>query len=142
MICRTTPRRRTCRALAAWLIQGAVVCALVGCGESGPPRYSASGAVTWNGQPVPRGYIVFTPNSASGNPGPGTQAEIIDGRYKTGRGEGTIGGAHTASITGFDGQPYQDGPVTNPNGHLLFSDQQQTVDLPQADGQHDFSLTK
>jgi hypothetical protein len=120
----------------------AALCGLAGCGEQGPPRYDLSGAVTWEGQPVPRGYIVFTPDNAAGNVGPGTQADIVDGRYQTAKGEGTIGGPHTVTISGSDGQPYQDGPVTNPNGRTLFSDLKQTVDLPKSAGERDFSLTK
>jgi hypothetical protein len=123
-------------------LAGCLAVSLAGCGDGGPRRYDLSGSVTWNDQPVPRGFIVFTPDAAAGNQGPGTQVEIIDGRYETSPGEGTIGGPHTASITGFDGQAYQDGPVTNPNGKPLFSAVQQPADLPRSDGVHDFSLTK
>jgi hypothetical protein len=138
MTCNRIPATR----IGFLFIVAIVSLAMTGCGEDGPTRYQLTGAVTFDGKPVPRGYIVFTPDTAAGNPGPGTQVEIVDGRFETGAKEGTIGGKHIASITGFDGQAYQDGPVTNPNGHLLFSDRIQPVDLPQADGQYDFSLTK
>jgi hypothetical protein len=142
MICNAMRSWHSFRAATrlTWAIS--IACALAGCGDSGPPRYQLAGSVTWKGQPVKRGYIVFTPDGAAGNSGPGAQVDIIDGRYQTSPEQGTIGGPHTAAITGFDGVPYQDGPVTNPNGKLLFSDVKQNVDLPKADGQHDFTLTQ
>lgn len=124
------------------MLASATLVPLAGCGDRGPPRYDLAGSVTWKSQPVPRGYIVFTPDSAAGNAGPGTQADIVDGKYKTPPGEGTIGGPHNVSISGTDGKAYQDGPITNPNGRMLFSDLKQTVDLPKSAGQHDFTLTQ
>ena len=38
-----------------------------GCGEAGPARYHVSGKVTFNGQPVPAGQIVFEPDPTAGN---------------------------------------------------------------------------
>lgn len=115
---------------------------LAGCGgKGGPPRYDISGSVTFGGRSVPRGYIVFTPDGSQGNAGPGAQAEIVDGSYRTPDGQGTIGGPHVAVLTGFDGQSYQDGVVTNPNGKLLFSQQEVRVELPRENSSHDFTLS-
>jgi hypothetical protein len=51
---------------------------LVGCGPSGPKTYPISGTVSWNGQPVPKGHIVFA--SADGSMAPDAGA-ILDGRF-------------------------------------------------------------
>ena len=40
----------------------AVLCMLAGWSPKPPPRYDLSGKVTYQGVPVPRGYIVFRPD--------------------------------------------------------------------------------
>ena len=114
--------------------------AVAGCGAGSFPLHDLSGAVTYHGQPVTCGYLVFTPDAAKGNNGPGTSAEIENGRFKTRPGEGTIGGPHIVSINGFDGQPYQDGQLTIPNGKPLFIDLKVAVELPMNSTTHDFHL--
>ena len=44
------------------------------------------------------GFIVFAPDKSKGNDGPGANAEIKDGAYRTRPKEGTIGGPHVATI--------------------------------------------
>lgn len=39
-----------------------------GCGPSGPTTYPVSGTVTFNGEPLPDGYITFVPEDASVGP--------------------------------------------------------------------------
>ena len=126
-----------------WLLIGIALALLVpaGCGsDGGPPRYDLSGEVTYDGLPLPAGYIVFAPDQAQGNSGPGAQADIKDGRYQTPAGQGTIGGPHQVTISGFDGQAFQDGPVTNPMGKPLFSSYQVKADLPKEQGTRDFAV--
>ncbi len=65
-----------------------------GCRDSGPPRYDLSGAVTYEGHPVPFGWLVFVPEN-----GPGASADIEGGRYQTPKGWGTVGGPHTIEVT-------------------------------------------
>jgi hypothetical protein len=59
-----------------------VVLAVVfaGCGPSGPKRYKVTGAVTWNGKPLPKGHIVFEPTDRSITPDAG---DILDGKFET-----------------------------------------------------------
>jgi hypothetical protein len=50
---------------------------LAGCGGEGlEPRYSVSGQVTYNGQPLKKGKIVFIPEDGNTRQGAG---EIVDG---------------------------------------------------------------
>jgi hypothetical protein len=53
------------------------VCALAGCGPSGPKKYRVVGDVTWEGSALPDGDIVFTP-TGGGVPDAG---KITGGKY-------------------------------------------------------------
>lgn len=73
-----------------------------GCsGNAGPKTYRVSGAISFDGQPVPQGMIVFTPD-LSQNDGVQGVAAIKDGRYDTqsSGGMGSVGGAMKVSVTG------------------------------------------
>lgn len=116
-----------------------------GCGPRAIPRFDLSGTVTYEGKPVPRGYIVFRPDREAGRDGPGAQADIRDGTYATLPGQGTIGGAHVVQIFGFDGKPYEvpagmpGGPaLMNQVGKPLFSAATLSADLPKAPAVRDF----
>ena len=121
---------------------------LAGCGSSDSSRFDLSGTVTYDGKPVPVGYMVFASDSAAGNAGPGAQADIRDGKFSTPTGRGTIGGPHVVSIFGFDGKPYQmaeDGeapPMINPMGKPLFETVTMKVDLPEETAVHDFAIPR
>jgi hypothetical protein len=52
---------------------------LIGCGRPGAGMYAVSGTVTWQGQPVPKGDIVFIPIDGAVAP---DAAKIIDGKYR------------------------------------------------------------
>jgi hypothetical protein len=57
----------------------AVLCvSICGCGESGPPKYPVTGAVTYQGKPLPTGAVMFFPTK--GVPVGGTIA--ADGTYR------------------------------------------------------------
>src|SRR3954467_9274669 len=110
------------RAKRRWL--GAVVLAAVmalGCSESGPKRHRVWGTVTYDGQPIPFGSVVFTPDGAQKNSGPQGIAEIHDGKYDTGAtgGKGIGGGPTIIQVTGLSG----------PGGKPL-CDHEQKADLP------------
>ena len=135
---RRSRRLPTARVLA-WASLGLCVAAL-GCGgaASGPPRYTVSGKVTFNGRPVNSGSISFSPDTSQKNSGPGSFAPIRDGAYCTPRGQGTVGGPHVLTITGFDRLPGSGAP-----GEVipaLFSSYSLTVDLPREDATHDIDV--
>src|SRR5690606_21043671 len=54
-----------------------ITISLTGCGESGPPRGSVQGFVTWEGTPVENGTISFIPLGD----GVAASAPIVGGRY-------------------------------------------------------------
>jgi hypothetical protein len=84
-----------------------------GCGggpKSSVKRYDVSGAVTFNGSPVPDGMVIFEPDVKAGNRGPAGHAPIVNGRYDTRKnGLGTVGGAHVIRISGMSGPSDQPG---------------------------------
>ena len=113
-------------------------CLLVagGCtGKSELELYSLSGTVTFRYKPVPGGRIVFEPIVARGNSGPGSIAEIKDGKFSTRPGKGTVGGPHQVTIFGDDG-----GMPTELRDNALFAPYRTEVDLPFEDAQHDFNV--
>lgn len=82
----------------------ALVCAaLAGCSgaDPGPERFHVSGTVTFGGQPVPRGTVIFEPDAKAGSAGPQGLARIVDGKFDTAaEGKGVVGGAQVARING------------------------------------------
>tara|TARA_R110002111_G_scaffold2705_4_gene17950 strand:+ start:41405 stop:41833 length:429 start_codon:yes stop_codon:yes gene_type:complete len=57
------------------------MCVLVGCGSSadGVVRYPVTGTVTWNGQPLPEGDIIFIPTEKTARP---EGAVIKEGQFE------------------------------------------------------------
>ncbi len=114
-------RRNQARFLSVLIVLAATGCS----GQTeGPQRHTLSGTVTYNGQPVPAGEIIISPDSAAGNNGLGSYAVIKDGLYETAPDKGITGGAYILNLTGFDGVPFKsdDGAETFLQGKTLFSD--------------------
>jgi len=113
------------------------VCGTVcGCGrDAGPTRYNVSGEVTFNGNPVPAGHVLLTPNAASGNQGPQGFAPIRGGQFTTAgaEGKGAGSGAYRIEIHGSDGVPYQGEEREVPEGRMLFPTVRENVTLPARD---------
>lgn len=122
-----------------WTLMFALFALCAGCGRSdGPQRYDLSGLVTYAGQPVPAGMIVFAPDHEAGNEGPGTVVEFTDGRYRTPRGRGTVGGPHVVRIIGYSGEP--EGGDDSTGVRPLFEEYETRVDLPHRNASHDFEI--
>ena len=110
----------------------------IGCNRNlGPVRYDLTGKITYGGKPVPAGYILFSPDKSKGNDGPGADAEIKNGVYKVRTKEGTIGGPHIATVSGFDGVSQKKGLTANPMGLPIFQNIQVRVDLPKKSTTYD-----
>lgn len=74
----------------------------VGCSKSGVERIPLSGQVTYKGQPVPAGSILFEPDGVKGNRGPQGYSSIINGYYETSKfGKGAVTGPVNVQIMGF-----------------------------------------
>ena len=125
------------RHLARAVIVALAAAALAGCADGGPKRYSVSGAVTLGGRPVPAGEVVFEPDSAKGNSGPGSVVRIRDGRYQTEPGLGVVGGAYIVRITPMSGSPVGDSQDGKP---LLPTPRVESVEFPPADSTRDFDI--
>lgn len=91
--------------------------ALAGCSESGPNRIDVAGNVTWKGQPIPSGYMTFSPDVKQGNSGPQGVAWIKAGRFDTRfeKGRGASLGPQVTHIYGYDGvNPSEEHPWGSP----------------------------
>jgi hypothetical protein len=105
-----------------------LVVLLAGCSSAGPGRYQVDGEVSFNGQPVPEGSVLFEPDAARGNRGPGVVALIHHGRFCTEPNRGVVGGPHLVRVVGYNGQA--DPRMETPLGQALFEEQLLTLDLP------------
>ena len=103
-----------------------VTALLVGCEKRGSDAlYEISGSVTFAGQPVPAGRIVFEPDEAQGAAGMVSIADIENGIYRTRPRRGFGGGPCRVTIYGTDGTM-----PTEEKDTALFRPWQTTIDLP------------
>lgn len=112
---------------------------VAGCGSS-DGLYEVSGQVTYQGKPVPSGYIKLIPDTSKGNSGPGGGAEIVDGTYRTPSGKGVVGGPYIVEIVGTDGVPYTESGEEIPDGKPLFKAYETTFDFPKETTVKDFEV--
>jgi hypothetical protein len=128
----------------AWLFASILlVSCLVSCGGSSG-IYDLSGTVTYDGQPLLFGKIIFEPDTRQGNSGPAGHADIRNGKYDTRQsGRGTTGGPHVIAISGY-GEPEMvhdmdaDGKMAVPK--LLFRRHEQRVAIPATKSAMDFDV--
>jgi hypothetical protein len=80
--------RETSKAFG-WLQLGVLL--IGGCGASGPVEHDVSGSVTWNGEDLPAGDIIFTPADGQGVPHAG---KIVAGKYRL----RTTAGRHQVAV--------------------------------------------
>lgn len=124
--------RWSLRLLAAFFLGAAAL----GCVNSeGAGQFHVSGTATFDGQPIPAGKIVFTPDIAAENKGPQGFADIRDGKYDTSMGgQGVVGGKHDVQIQGFDASVTPGGAPPKP----LFIEYTLKADLPKENSTQDF----
>lgn len=138
--------RKAYLSYSALLVLGTILAplaGLIGCGSAQrDSRYDLSGKITYGGEPIPRGYLLFAPDTEKGNSGPGSSASIIDGHYQTVSGQGTVGGPYVVTIAGTDGIPIDLGEGIPPNlaGNPIFPKYETHVDLPKQTDTHDFDV--
>ena len=80
-----------CFQLTAFLCSFAI---LAGCDNSG--RYSLEGKVTFDGEPVEKGYVQFSP--LPGTSGPTSGADVKDGIYEVASSRGLFKGSYRVNV--------------------------------------------
>ncbi len=90
------PRRFARSALALIPIVG-----LIGCSQSidDRPREPVAGTVKMDGQPLPDGWILFTPIGEASEKSTGATAEIKDGAFSIPREQGLVPGKYKVSVS-------------------------------------------
>lgn len=125
------------RNIAAMFALAAIFFAGCNSASDGPPRYKLSGSATHQGKPIPVGEISLTPDSSKGNDGPGSVAQIKDGKYETEPDMGIVGGPYVVRITAFDGVPVGESTQGTP---LLQQPYQESVEFEKNDATKDFNI--
>jgi hypothetical protein len=122
------------RLLSSFRVCMLAVLLLAGCSKGGVPRVDLWGEVTWNGQPVPAGYVIFAPDSKRGNSGPQGIAVIKNGAYSTRKKEGrpAVPGPLVVTVHGFDGVSLGE---DRPNGSRLFMPCDLPLTAPETSGE-------
>ncbi|MCC9606665.1 hypothetical protein LOC68_16725 [Blastopirellula sp. JC732] len=131
------PLGRSGRSGAVWLFSALFLAAglAAGCGASDTTIH-LTGAVTYDGQPVPAGMIQFSPDEAKGNPGFGCVAMIRNGQFTTRDSLGVLGGAYVIRVQGLDGIAAGE----NSDGAPIFRTYEMSVELPMKSGQFDIDV--
>jgi len=124
------------RILRAIAFTSFICLAAVSCDGGG--GYKVSGKVTFAGNPVPKGQITFSPDTAQGNTGPSAVAQIVNGEYRTET--GIAGGAYHIRIIGTDGKPTTTSGEELPEGKPLFEPFETSIDLPKENTTKDFEI--
>lgn len=117
---------------------------IAGCGGPDPlGRHAVSGTITFRGQPVPKGFVKFIPDTSKGNKGPGGGAPIENGKLHAPANKGVVGGPYLIEIDGSDGIPAKgDEGEMMPNGKALFPTVQLEHDFPIEDSVWDYDVSK
>lgn len=114
---------------------------LMGCSDSGPPRFRLDGTVDFDGKPVPSGTIYFEPDGKKGNKGPQGKAAIVNGKFDTQAegGMGHIGGPTVIRILGYAKAP---NPGSDEPIEQLFPEYVESVELDKKEGSRGFLIPK
>lgn len=114
-----------------------------GSGDGGPAKYKVSGAVTFNGEPVKEGQIIFTPTESGAGPEAGS---IKDGRYsvqsKGGKQKVTIEASR--EVPGMTQSDFKGGTVPVKEGYIpekYNKNTELTAEVKKGGGTVDFKLT-
>lgn len=119
------------------LLSSLATALLTGCAEDGPQRHHVSGTVTFQGEPVPAGTIVITPDGSKGNSGPQGVADIHQGKYDTSDGGlGVVGGHHRVQVIATNADlSEEEAEMSGPLAKYEFD-----FDFPQENVQHDIII--
>lgn len=118
---------------ACWAVILGVL-AFSACGPREEKLHRVSGSVTFEGKPIPKGYIRFSPS----DDGPMGFANVFDGKFDTTQGSGVRGGTYTVTVGGFDGKQVADAPF----GNGLFPEYNTQTELPAEDSTYDLDIKR
>lgn len=112
-------------------------CFALGCSQ-GPKVAQISGTVTFKGQPVPAGYITFTPDVGAGTLGQVVGFQIQNGKYDSATNvpPGLPPGKYMVRIGGFDGKRI---PMWG-QGKQIFNPVDDQCDVPDGSTTRDFEV--
>lgn len=98
----------------------------------GITKYKLSGEVLFDGEPLPYGEMLLSPDAEKNNLGPSSTITIVDGKFESPPDKGHIGGPYVAVITGFDGEtPKNPDPLRSSlRGNVLFENFETKFELP------------
>ena len=102
---------------------------VIGCNGSGLQKLEISGEVTYQGQPIPLGWITFQPDKSKGNGGPQGYAKIKNGKFTTSSEKGVVPGAQRITVYGYSGD--NPNPEYRPYGDPMFPPHFMTAELPE-----------
>lgn len=114
--------------------------AVAGCGEPGPKKYDVTGTVTYDGQPLPQGDIVFHPEDKSVGPEGG---KIKDGKYalKVREGKNRVEIRATRPVPGKKG-PMGEDAIEDYIPKQYNEKSKLTAEVGSGKTEHEFTLTK
>lgn len=93
---------KVARGRALGVLFTCLLTAATGCGGDGIVRHQVSGKVTFQGQAVQTGAVVFEPDASVGQIAPTTFARIADGAYETEHAESPTTGKYKVRVMGYD----------------------------------------
>ena len=124
--------------LGEWILMAACLAVTFGC-SSKPKPAQLSGKVIFKGQPVPAGYIDFTPDVGNGGLGSIKVLQIKDGVYDSSKeppDQALTPGPYLLRINGFDGKTI---PLWG-QGKQIFNPVDETFVVPDGVNTKDFTI--
>ena len=115
---------------------------IVGCGGDGLVRHQVSGTVTFKGNKVEYGTMIFEPEASVGTIAPTGFARIENGDYKTAREESPIAGTYRVRVMGFDKSKMKKdaAPGEIIDTPSLFPEYQVQLEIPPPSGRYDIEV--
>jgi hypothetical protein len=122
------------------LFSAGLIAPLVGCGQEDPfPRHVVTGTVTYQGQNLEYGILIFEPRESIGKLAPVSSAAVRDGVFKTEQAEGPTTGEYRVKVLGYDRSGLEPDD-TESNVPQLFPPYEVHVKLPTPDGTLDIEV--
>lgn len=130
------------RQIAYPLTRSLALTLIVGCGGDGLVRHQVSGTVTFKGNKVEYGTMIFEPEASVGTIAPTGFARIENGNYKTDREESPIAGTYRVRVMGFDKSKMKKdaAPGEIIDTPSLFPEYQAQLEIPPPGGRFDIEV--